>query len=286
MASLRDTKTRIKSVENTQQITRAMKMVSAAKLRRAQEAIVQARPYANKIKEILGKIKLYSREKMHPLISYNPGNREEIVLVSSDKGLCGGFNANVFRMVLKYIAENKNEKDISLTIIGKKGKEYFKRRDFNVSQTYVDLYDNLNYNSIDFLVKYITDLYLSKERSTIYFAYNEFKSAINQNPTLEKLLPIEPIELAHEEVLIDYTYEPNKDDIVTDLLHEGIHVQIYRMFLESVSSEHSARMTAMENATNNADDMISKLTLLYNRARQSAITTEIIEIVSGAEALK
>lgn len=285
MASLRDIRRRIASVKSTQQITRAMKMVAAAKLRRAQQAILQARPYSLKNKELLAKLQLFSREKDHPLMAINSGSREEIIVVSSDKGLCGGFNTNLYRLIMNYIKENK-EKDISLTILGKKGIEFFKRRNIPITKTFTGIYENINYSSLTNMVEYFKDLYTQRERSSIVVAYNEFKSAISQHPIIEKLLPIEPAENPTGQQIIDYTYEPNKNKIIDKLLVEGVQLQVYRMLLESVSSEHASRMTAMESATNNADDMISRLTLLYNRARQAVITKELIEIVSGAEALK
>lgn len=286
MANLREIKRRITSVKSTQQITRAMKMVAASKLRRAQAAITKIRPYALKNKELLRKLQLYSGEKIHPLIAVNSGNKEEVVVVSSDKGLCGGLNTNLFRQVIDYVKNKEVEKEISLTIIGKKGRDFFVRRDFSISATFIDEFENLNYTSIYNIVEYFTQLYINNQRSSIVFAYNGFRSAIAQHPTIEKLLPIDPIEPKPGEHSVDYTYEPEKEEIVTTLFVEGVHLQIYRMFLEAVSSEHAARMTAMENATNNADDMISRLTLIYNRARQSAITKELIEVVSGAEVLR
>jgi F-type H+-transporting ATPase subunit gamma len=209
----------------------------------------------------------------------------EVVILSSDKGLCGGFNTNIFRKALEFLGELK-QKTISITLLGKKAQTFFKRRPYTVRKSYVGVMDAVQYHEAALIGRELLELFARGERDEVYCIYNEFKSAMRQDVVAEKLFPIEPRLVEEGTHVIDYEYEPSQEAILGELLEKHIMVQVYRIMLESSTSEHGARMTAMEAATNNASDMIEQLTLFYNKARQAAITKEIIEIVSGAEALK
>jgi F-type H+-transporting ATPase subunit gamma len=285
MASLRDIKRRIKSVKNTQQITRAMKLVSAAKMKRAQEAILAARPYAMKMMDVMSSLACRVDTTAHPLLSRREEKNIMLVVITSDKGLCGGFNGNIIRRTLRFMEEKKGC-NISLTVVGKKGRDYFRVKKYGISKEYVDFFRVFSYQRASLIVKDIIDTYTSEQIDSVYVVYNEFKSVIQQRVVAESLLPIPPLVCKIGEEPVDYLYEPSAEVILDDLLKKYVEIEVYRALLESISSEHGARMTAMDSATRNASEMISKLTLTYNRARQAAITKELIEIVSGADALK
>ncbi len=286
MATLRDIRRRIASIQNTQQITKAMKMVAAAKLRRAQESIVEARPYAIKLRDVLGSLSLRTDPMAHPLLARREVRKVELMPVSSDRGLCGGFNQNVIRATERFIRENQEIYEaVTLRIVGRKALEYFSRREYKVHKHYVNILGMLTYDTASAIAAEVIEAYSAEVFDEIYLVYNEFRSAISQRPVLEKLLPIDPIPAEPGYVMTSYIYEPSEAEILETLLPRYVEYEIYRAFLESQAGEQGARMTAMDSATNNAQDMLDKLTLHYNRARQAMITRELIDIIGGAEAL-
>ncbi len=287
MPSLKDIRKRIASVKSTQQITKAMKMVAAAKLRRAQESIVNARPYADKMREVIGSLSLRVELDRHPLLLRREVKKQEILMITSDRGLCGGYNQNIIREVVHLLKEKpEGVETIQLNIIGRKGLEYFKRRDYPIRKEYKNILGDIQYRIVAEVGKDIVAAYEAGEFDELLMVYNHFRSAISQQVTIQKLLPIEPMTVPEGTVVTDYIYEPSERKILDQLLPRYIEVQIYRAMLEALASEYGARMTAMESATNNAAEMIDRLTLDMNRARQAAITKELMEIVGGAEALK
>jgi F-type H+-transporting ATPase subunit gamma len=284
MANLKDIRKRISSVKSTQQITKAMQMVAAAKLKKAQENVVQARPYAAKMSEVLASLAVRVKPGKHPLLERREEKKVELVVIASDRGLCGGYNTNVLKIADSFLQDKKEDCEVMLSVVGRKARDYFRRRNWEF-QT-----EDLNPGTVDFrwaekLSRAIIDRYVEKETDAVYVAYTEFKSAMTQNVIVKRLLPLEPKPLAEDEIPVEYIYEPSEDALLADILPRYVYTQVFRMLLESVASEHGSRMTAMDSATNNAIEMTAKLTLLYNRARQAAITTELMEIVSGAEAL-
>ncbi|MGK0289017.1 MAG: F-type H+-transporting ATPase subunit gamma [bacterium] len=287
MASLKDIRNRISSVKNTQQITRAMKMVSAAKLRRAEEAIKAARPYALKLREISSRLGQGLDRSSHPLLAEREGGKAVIILVTSDKGLCGGLNVNLCKKVARLYEEKKDEFDnISLVCFGKKGGEYFKSRGIEIKESYRDLKDSAQAEVLATVIQGLTAQYQKGEINRVYVAYNSFLSILNQEPTTQQVLPLEAFtEEEDSGEQSDFLFEPSKDDILNTILPKYVENQGYSAILENVASEHGSRMTSMDAATNNAGDMIARLQLQYNRARQASITKELIEIVSGAESL-
>jgi F-type H+-transporting ATPase subunit gamma len=295
MPNLLDIRRRIKSVKNTQQITKAMKMVSAAKLRRAQDRVVTARPFANKMAEVLGELAQRTDEDFHhPLLDYRGDQRYLLVLVTADKGLCGGFNTNLTKAAQVFMRENA-DKQIEIIAVGRKGRDFFRNRHATISSEYIGLTGKgrVEYSeALDVaraLVKqYTEDTGIDK----VYIIYNEFKSVLSQRVVLEQLLPVVRAKQDEPEVktqqpvtLIDYIYEQPPAEMFGQLLPQLIETQIFRALLESVASEQGARMTAMDSASKNASELIDSLTLNMNRIRQAAITNEIIEVVSGAAAL-
>lgn len=298
MPSLRDIKRRIKSVKNTQQITKAMKMVSAAKLRRAQEDMVAARPYAEKMVELISSLVAKTKPESHALLAGREGNKTGVITITSDRGLCGSFNTVLIRTVESFIAELEGE-PAGLFVIGRRGGEYFKRRDFNLFSSVPFGGARPKYSTAALMAADVIGRYLSNELDKVYIIYSEFKSALTQRPVALKLLPIAPEkpserpEDAAEEAAtattepdIKIIYEPTADVVLKNLLPKYVEVLIYRALLESSASEHGARMTSMDSASKNASEMIGGLTLKYNRLRQAAITRELVEIISGAETLK
>lgn len=291
MASLKDIRMRIDSTKNTQQITKAMKLVSAAKLRRAQNNITNMRPYAVTLKKVIANITA-TQKVSHPLMVKKDNVKKVLLVVlTSDRGLCGGFNSGINKFTEKYYAENKPKLEkLDFIFIGKRGLDYFARRDIKGIQNFLKLDKDISYNLAKGIAENLIQFFLDGEYDEIRMVYNEFKSAISQVVTCETLLPIEvdksSFDAAGNQVAKDIIFDPSPEAIVEDLLKKNFNLQMYRAMSESVASEHGARMTAMENATNNAKEMINKLTLTYNKARQEKITTELIEIVSGAEALK
>ncbi len=293
MASLRDIRKRIRSVKNTQQITKAMKMVSAAKLRRAQDAIIAARPYAQMLDQVIGELAARSEGLAHPLLQSRPAKRAEVVLLTSDRGLAGGFNSNVIRRAQRFLNEEARAyESVELSTIGRKGNEFFKRRSVNIRRDYAGLYSKVSYRTAADMAQELTSRYQNEQVDAVFLIYNEFLSAISQKVSVVQLLPFVSFGPAEAEgasgagAMVDFKYEPSREAVLNQLVPQALAIKVYRALLESVASEHGARMSAMENATSNASDMIGSLTLFYNRTRQAVITKELMEIVSGAEALK
>ena len=284
MPSLKDIKRRIKSVKNTQQITKAMKMVAAAKLKRAHDDILAARPYSQKMLDIINSLSSRVRPDAHPLLSKKGGGRVELVIVTSDRGLCGGFNSNIIRVSEGFIRKNTDNTGITLNLIGKKAKDYFKRRGLTIRQERPVGSGRPKYTAAAEIAKEIVDSHIKETFDETYLIYSEFKSALSQELVIQRLLPIESPKESEEAT--EYIYEPSQEAILADILPKYIEVQIFMALLESAASEHGARMAAMDSATKNAKEMIEGLTLKYNRLRQAAITKELMEIIGGAEALK
>jgi F-type H+-transporting ATPase subunit gamma len=283
MPALVDIRRRIRSVKNTQQITKAMKMVSAAKLRRAQDAIFAARPYARRMLEVLGSVASRADPGLHPLLQERGGERLLLVVVTADKGLCGGFNANIVRAATR-VLEERAGRPTSLDLVGRKGRDYFRRRPVTVRREHVGIFQALSYPRAQALARELIEAYGTGSFDAVHLVYNEFKSVIQQRVVVERLLPIQRPALAPHAPAQDYLYEPEPAAIFAELLPKHVEVQVWRALLESAAAEHGARMTAMDAATNNAGEMIESLTLYMNKVRQAAITKEIIEVVSGAGA--
>jgi F-type H+-transporting ATPase subunit gamma len=295
MPNLLDIRRRIKSVKNTQQITKAMKMVSAAKLRRAQDRVVTARPFANKMAEVLGELAKRTDEDFHhPLLDYRGDQRYLLVLITADKGLCGAFNTNLTKAAQTFMRENA-DKTVEIMAIGRKGRDFFRNRRAPISSEYIGLTGKGRVEFSEALEvaralinQYTEDTGIDK----VFVVYNEFKSVLSQRVVLEQLLPVarakreEPEATSQQPVtLIDYVYEQPPAEMFGELLPRLVETQIFRALLESIASEQGARMTAMDSASKNASELIDSLTLNMNRKRQAAITNEIIEVVSGAAAL-
>tara|TARA_R110000868_G_scaffold37111_4_gene131315 strand:- start:297 stop:1190 length:894 start_codon:yes stop_codon:yes gene_type:complete len=294
MANLRDIRNRITTVNNTQQITRAMKMVAAAKLRKAQERMVQTRPYASKIQDVVGRLVGSSSDSNPIMRTSEEVENVLMVVVGSDRGLCGGFNNNLFKEVEKSIESNflehKKNGTLSLITIGKKAGAYFKKRKYNVIESHPGFFDDLQYSKTSEIMSALTENFVSEVYDEVFVAFNEFKSVIAQNRRIDKVLPIDPntISASSDDAsnsANDYIFEPDSEVILEKLLPLHLNIQLWKAVLESNASEQGARMSAMESATENAKELEQELRLKYNKARQSAITTEISEIVSGAQAL-
>ena len=286
MPSLLDIRRRIRSVKNTQQLTKAMKTVSAAKLRRAQERVMSARPYADQLRNVLANLAGRVDNISHPLLEIRPEERTLVVVVTADRGLCGAFNSNLVRTAQNYLRENAKKSDITLLTVGRKGRDFFRRREASITGDYVNFFNKLDYGHARDIAKTISDLYTEAKVDAVYIIYNEFKSAIQQRVTMEKLLPLGRADLGNaKEAPVEYIFEQPPQQVFDRLLPRYVEIQVYRALLESAASEHGARMAAMDTASRNAGDMIESLTLNMNRVRQAAITREIIEVVSGAGAL-
>jgi F-type H+-transporting ATPase subunit gamma len=296
MASLRDIRKRIRSVKNTRQITKAMKMVAAARLRKAQDAIIAARPYAEMLDSIVADLAARSggEELSHPLLAVRPVRRAEVLVLTSDRGLAGGFNSNVIRRTSRYLYENERELErVELSTVGRKGADFFRNRGYTIRKDHPGLGSRPSYLGAAAVAEELSARFQSGEVDGVYVVYNEFVSAISQQVQLVQLLPLQgfvpqvagaaPAETAAS---VDFKYEPNRQAVLNRLVPQAVAIKVYRALLESLASEHGARMSAMENATSNATDLIADLTLTYNRTRQAVITKELMEIVSGAEALK
>lgn len=284
MATIKDIKKRISSVRNTQQITKAMKAVAAAKLRRAHDAAVQARPYAEKMRELLANLSARVSEDSHPLLIEREEKRIDVLLVTTDRGLCGAYNSNVIRLAENFRADQR-EKELTFRFVGRKGSEYFRRREVAALDdgpvTWHSTPDELASAAAGRLI----GRFLNGESDAAYIVYSRFRSALSQVPTAARIIPVAPSEMDEEQQLTEYLLEPSIGDLLSNLLPKNVEVQVYQALLEATAGEHGARMTAMESATNNASDLISDLTLQMNRARQAAITKELLEVISTAEAL-
>ena len=294
MPSLKNIRTQIASKKSTQKITRAMKLVAASRLRRAQDAIVAARPYANALGEAIAEVALRAGAESHPLLDRRSPERLTLVLLTSDRGLAGGFNANVFRVTQRFINERKAAtppaREIVLEIVGKKGRDYYRRRRQTITrETPAPTAETASQIARE-MAQIVSHEFREGRTDAVFLVYNEFKSAVQQRVVVEPLLPVSTDLAGGEKAVaagaLDFLYEPSKAKLLDALLPLYLESQIYRGLLESIASELGARMTAMDSATNNAKEMIANLTLQYNRARQAAITKELMEIVSGAEALK
>jgi F-type H+-transporting ATPase subunit gamma len=287
--SLRDIRRRIGSVKSTQQITKAMKMVAAAKLRRAQEGITRARPYALLLEQALNRVASRAASEegaAHPLLASRPVRRAELVVVTSDRGLAGGFNSNVVRRAQRFLVENADRYDeVVISTIGRKGRDSLKARKVIIRKDYTGVHAKLSFEKAHEIASELSERFLAGEVDAVFLLFNEFKSAIAQVVRLKQLLPVETAG-AEATASVDFLYEPSRDELLADIVPRHLDVQVWRALLDSAASEHGARMTAMEAATKNAAEMIGALSLQYNRARQAYITKELSEIVSGAESLK
>lgn len=281
---MRDIKRQIRSKQNMMQITRAMEMVAAAKLKRAQDMAVRSRPYAEKIKEVIGSIASASNDVGHPMLTVRPVKRTAYLIFTSDRGLAGGFNANVCRRLASHIDEtHATEQDYAIFIIGRQGRDFFRKRNYRVLDEVTGMPDSPRFSDVKQMANAVVQGFVNEEFDELYLVYNEFINAVTQRPVLKKLLPLAEEEF--EETTTEYEYEPSAREVLDVLLPRYAETLIYSALLESKASEFGARMTAMGNATKNAKKMIDELTLSYNRARQAAITQEISEIVAGANAL-
>jgi len=298
MPSLQSVRRKIASVKKTQKITKAMKMVAAAKLKRTQDRILAARPYALKMRDAIRNLSRRVNRDAHPLLQKREGNRIVVAVVTSDRGLCGAFNANILRTAMTALKEFESRgAQVEVAVVGRKGRDFFRRRAWKVRRELVDVFDKLTFEHGMLMgseLQAIPD-YVAGGIDAVYAIYNEFKSPLQQRVVLERLLPIDWIveisdvkeaDQATESFAGGYLYEPSEDELLEQLLHRNFHVQAYRILLESSAAEQGARMAAMDGATRNAGELIKKLTVYYNKTRQAAITKELMDIVGGAEALK
>jgi len=288
MPSLRDIRKRIASVKNTQQITKAMKMVSAAKLRGAEDRLKKNRPYARKLDELIADLYIRTDAEGFELLKQREEVKSiEVIVVSSDRGLCGALNSNLFRSTVRFLEELKAQgKNVRLSIVGRKGRDYFKRRSYEIAKTLTNVLKEANYEVARELGEESIKHYEDGEVDEVYVAYNEYRSAISQKATFKRLVPVAVPDLEKPEGLeskVDFRYEPSRAEILNELLPKQVKQQIFRAFLDNVTSEHGARMSSMDSATTNAGEMIGKLTLKMNRARQASITSELMDIINGAE---
>jgi F-type H+-transporting ATPase subunit gamma len=289
MAGLKEIKRRISGAKNTRKITRAMKMISAARLRKAQQRITELRPYAQKTIELLTSVasRVNAEDDVSPLLRRREENKVLLVVITSDRGLAGAFNASINKRAFAMWKQLEKEgKQVSFAIIGRKGGDFFRRRGANIEKVFSGMFENITSTKAGEIGRYIVGRYLEEDLDAAYLVYNEFKSAIAQIVTVQRVLPVELPEVKDEAGATDYIYEPDQKALLERLLPMYMEVTSFRALLDSVASEHGARMTAMDNAMNNASDVIASLTLKYNRARQAAITKELMEIIGGAEALK
>jgi len=289
--ALKEVRNRIKSVQSTQQITKAMKMVSAAKLRRAQDAITQMRPYAKKLQEMLSNIVSSSEgEFAMDLATERPVEKVLIIVVTSDRGLCGGYNSNLIKLAKQTINEKYGEQNrkgnVQILPIGKKGFEFFTKNGFKVINTYWDIFSGLSFEKVQTAAKFAMDAFAAKEIDAVEVIYSEFKNAASQVYIAEPFLPVQKISSTENKRKSDFIFEPNQQVLIAELMPKILNTQLFKAVLDANASEHGARMTAMDKASDNANELLKSLKISYNRARQAAITTELTEIVSGAAALQ
>ena len=294
MANLKEVKNRISSVKSTQQITKAMKMVAAAKLKRAQDKITQMRPYSERLSKVIQNVSAGISEDVENLYARpSNGGRVLLVVITSDRGLCGGFNSNVFKATQQLISEKYSEEladeELYIMPIGKKSYEYFKKRDFLLVDSYYEIFSGLSFDKARDAAEFAMDEFLSQRFDKVEIIYNQFKNVATQVVTAEQFLPVKQDDTASEASakgnVVDYIYEPSEEFIFQEVVPKSLKIQFYKTILESNAAEHGARMTAMDKATDNAGELLKELRLTYNRTRQAAITKEILEIVGGAEAL-
>lgn len=288
--ALKEVRNRIKSVQSTQQITKAMKMVSAAKLRRAQDAITQMRPYAQKLQEMLGNIVSNSDGDVNiALAAERPVDRVLVIIVTSDRGLCGGYNSNLIKLARQVIKEKYASQlakgNIQVLPIGKKGFENFTKGGFKVVDQYWDIFTGLSFDKVQAAAKYAMDAFANKEIDAVELVYSEFKNAATQRFVAEQFLPVAKVSKKEGSKNADFIFEPGKEMLISELMPKILNTQLFKAVLDGNASEHGARMTAMDKASDNANELLKSLKISYNRARQAAITTELTEIVSGAAAL-
>lgn len=285
MATMRDIRRRIRSVKNTQQITKAMKMVSAAKLRRAQAALLAARPYATAMRETLRRVASKTEDNLHPLLVKREGSRRAYLVVTADRGLCGGFNSNLVRKAVKTMQENGDDRPMVLAV-GRKGRDYFRRRNYPITGDYIGLGENITFKHAQSIADAVRELYNGNIVDEVWLVYPHFVNPVTQRFEAMKLLPIAAPEANEKQSDADYVFEPTPEEVLDHLLPRYLNTVVFRALLEAKAGEHGARMGAMDAASRNAEEMIKRLTLKYNRARQASITREISELVAGAEALK
>ncbi len=289
MATLRDIQRRIRSVQSTQKITKAMKLVAAAKFRRAQERILAARPYAKKMNELLSGLVERTGDETHPLLARRDTGRKRLVIITADKGLCGAFNSHILRESLRFL-HGAEESSVTLVVVGKKARDFYRRRQFTVKSEMLGFFDRLAYSHAQEIANGLMHDYLAEEVDEVHLMYNEFRSVAVQRPVRQQLLPI-PADAESDDKddagpQEEYLYEPGPEAILASLLPRHVTTQVYRALMESAAGEYGARMTAMESASKNAREMINVLTIQYNKARQERITKELLDIVGGAEALR
>lgn len=290
MPSLLDIRRRVRAVKSTQQITKAMKMVSSSKLRRAQERILRGRPYAQEMLRVFNNLATRTDSSKHPLLNDDPlAARTLLIVITADRGLCGSFNTNVAKAALQFSIDHPKSpdgRDVAMALVGRKGRDFFQRRGFDVLYEEVGLFQNVQWSHAQAIASTAIKEFLGPEISSVYLVYNEFKSVISQRVVIEKLLPIPKLDMASAEAQqsVDYLFEPDPEQLLNTLLPMHVSVQVARALLESSAAEHAARMQSMDSATRNAKEMVDRLTLYMNKVRQAAITREIIEVVSGAQA--
>jgi F-type H+-transporting ATPase subunit gamma len=291
MATLRDIQKRIKAVENTQKITKAMKMVAAAKLRKVQTRMLDLRPYAKKMHDVLLSLAEGADRESHPLLAFRPRKTVEVVVFTSDRGLCGAFNTNILKAAQQTINKYKNDGfEVSISTVGKKSRDYFRRRNVPMRNSWIGIAGNVRFSNAEEIANDIKETFINETIDEVVVVYNAFKSMVAQTVTESKLLPLSPEEAEESgsapESSADFIYEPSMEAIFDRLIPRNVDIQIYRALLESSAAEEAARMSAMENATQSCTEMVGKLTLQFNKARQASITAELMDIVGGVEALK
>ncbi len=291
MPSLQSLRRKIASVKNTQKITKAMKMVAAAKLKRAQDRILAARPYAHQLREVIGNLSERGNREFHPLLNRREGTQVELLVVTSDRGLCGAFNTNILRRAVEFLDEQTQQgNQVTVSLVGRKSIDFFKRRNWKLREQWGGVFDRLSFEHALDIGQNIVTSYNNGTFDQLYVVYNEFKSVMQQEVIVEKLLPLESFaDSPSSESGVtggSYLYEPDQGELLETLLPKHFEVQTYRVLLESGAAEQAARMTAMDGATRNAGELIKQVTLFYNKTRQAAITKELMDIVGGAEALK
>jgi F-type H+-transporting ATPase subunit gamma len=281
MPNIRDIRRRIRSAKNIQQITRAMKFVSTVRLRKAQDRVVAARPFARQTMAVLSSVAARVPERNHPLLAQREGQKIELIVVTADKGLCGSYNTNIIKRAVEFLVENSG-KQVELNLIGKRGRDFFRRRPYPVRQEAINVLQKLTFEDAVAIARDVIEQFETGEKDQVWILYNEFRSAVHQRLVLEQLLPIQRLEAAGWEGRLDYIYDEPPAQIFDRLLPRHVEVQLFRALLEAAAAEQGARMTAMDAATKNASEMIDNLTLYANKVRQAGITKELIEVVSGA----
>lgn len=291
MPTLRDLRKKIRAIQSTQKITKAMKMVAAAKLRRVQDRMLSLRPYALRMDSVLNDLAGVAERERHPLLTMRPRKTIEVVVITSDRGLCGAFNANILRAVATYIDARKREGfGLTISVVGGKARDYFRRRNIPTRKSWVGLSGRVTYANAQEIANDLIENYINETIDEVILIYNEFKTLLAQRVTIQRLLPIGSLEAEERtrapSITVDFLYEPSAEVLFERLLPKHIEIQVYRALLESSASEEAARMTAMENASRNCEELIAKVTLQANKVRQASITKELMDIVGGAEALK